>query len=144
MNEKYRMLTKVVRNMKLKKACEFTLLNDNEQEALRFIIKRPLCIQNDIQSYLNVDKGLITRIVKKLVNNGYIEIVLFDDRRKKHLKATKKAEEEKLDSQLYEIAYYKRLFSDIPEQEQNQFFMTLEKIYIKSKKIRKGEITDEK
>lgn len=139
MNEKYRMITKIVRNMKLKKAKGNLILNDNESETLRYITKHEGCISNDLVLYLNVDKALITRMIKKLEINGFIEVRDGEDKRKKHLYPTNKGLNLKLEDQLYEIEYYKDLFKDIDMDEQDTFFMTLEKVYLASKKRRKLE-----
>lgn len=68
------MLTKIVRNMKIEKAKNETELNDNEAEALRIIIKHPGYISNDIANDLNVDKGLVTRILQKLLKLDLITL----------------------------------------------------------------------
>lgn len=137
MNDKYRMLTKIVRNMKIEKAKNESGLNDNESEALRSIVKHPGYISNDIASDLNVDKGLVTRILQKLFKLDLITFQEGLDRRKKHIYPTKKAQEYKLYSQNFEIKYYQELFKNISFSEQETFFLTLEKLYIESKKIRK-------
>lgn len=137
MKDKYRMLTKIVRNMKIEKAKSETELNDNEAEALRIIIKHPGYISNDIANYLNVDKGLVTRILQKLLKLDLITFKEGTDRRKKHIYPTEKAKEYKLKVQNFEINYYQELLKDISPLEQETFFLTLEKIYVESKKIRK-------
>lgn len=131
------MLTKIVRNMKIEKAKNETELNDNEAEALRIIIKHPGYISNDIANYLNVDKGLVTRILQKLLKLDLITFKEGTDRRKKHIYPTEKAKEYKLKVQNFEINYYQELLKDISPLEQETFFLTLEKIYVESKKIRK-------
>lgn len=143
MNEKYRMLTKIVRNMKLKKNRSLENFNDNEAETLRFITKHNGTNASLISNYLNVDKALVSRIVNKLALEGYIEIKEGSDKRKKDLYATKKALTLKLNDELFEIEYYKNLFSEISEDEQALFFETLEKVYLKSKALRKSD-TNEK
>lgn len=137
MNDNYRMLTKIVRNMKLEKAKEQDELNDNENEALRYIIKHPGCISNDVADYLNVDKGLVARIVQKLMKMELIVLVSGEDKRKKHLTPTDKALAYKDRNQSFEIKYYRQLFVGIPLEEQEVFFKTLRKVYLESKKIRK-------
>ena len=138
MNEKYRMLTKIVRNMKLSKAKNMNILNDNESEALRYITKHRGTTQSEIVEYLGVDKALVTRIVLKLVKDAYIIVENGTDKRKKHLFPTEKGLKLKLDNQLYEIDYYKALFEILDKNEEDAFFKTLEKIYLESKKRRKN------
>lgn len=139
MYNKYRMLTKIVRNMKIEKAKDGSNLNDNESEALRFIIKHPGCIAGEVKEYLNVDKALITRIVRELAEAKLIEIQTGEDKRKKHLYPLPQALEEKSKLQSFEAEYYQRLFTGIPPQEQEAFFATLSKVYAESKRIRKGK-----
>lgn len=144
MYNKYRMLSKVVRNMKLKSS-KNNNLNDSEYESLRYIIKHNDCIASDIKDYLNVDKALLTRIVKKLETEGYITIASSeDDKRKKLLRATSKGLDYKRNIQNLEIEYYENLFKDISLEEQNMFFNTLEKIYLESKRIRKSDLNEKK
>lgn len=144
MYNKYRMLSKVVRNMKLKSS-KNNNLNDSEYESLRYIIKHNDCIASDIKDYLNVDKALLTRIVKKLETEGYITVASSeDDKRKKLLRATSKGLDYKRNIQNFEIEYYENLFKDISLDEQNMFFNTLEKIYLESKRIRKSDLNEKK
>lgn len=144
MYNKYRMLSKVVRNMKLKSS-KCNNLNDSEYESLRYIIKHNDCIASDIKDYLNVDKALLTRIVKKLEIEGYITVISSeDDKRKKLLRATSKGLDYKRNIQNFEIKYYENLFKDISLEEQNMFFNTLEKIYLESKRIRKNDLNEKK
>lgn len=144
MYNKYRMLSKVVRYMKLKSS-KNNNLNDSEYESLRYIIKHNDCIASDIKDYLNVDKALLTRIVKKLETEGYITVASSeDDKRKKILRATSKGLDYKRNIQNFEIEYYENLFKDISLEEQNMFFNTLEKIYLESKRIRKSDLNEKK
>ena len=144
MYNKYRMLSKVVRNMKLKSS-KNNNLNDSEYESLRYIIKHNDCIASDIKDYLNVDKALLTRIVKKLETEGYITVASSEeDKRKKLLRATSKGFDYKRNIQNFEIEYYENLFKDISLEEQNMFFNTLEKIYLESKRIRKSDLNEKR
>ena len=139
MNDQYRMLTKIVRNMNLKKNSLGRELNYNEEEALRFISKHDGCIANEVADYLNVDKALVTRIIKKLEEKNYIVCLVLEDKRKKHLKITEKGLNYKWNNQTFERDYYKSLFETIDPKEQEVFFMTLEKLYLVSKQKRKQE-----
>lgn len=139
MNNRYRFFTKIVRNMSLKKKRNGNELNDNETEAMRYISKHPRCIAGDVASYLNVDKALISRIAQKLQNKGFITSEEGDDRRKKYLSVTDKGLALKLSDQQFEVEYYENIMKDIPADEQDAFFITLEKVYRKSKELRKQE-----
>lgn len=90
-----REITKVVRNMNLyknsvnKKNME---LNETEYEMLRFITKRESRSFAEVSNYLNVDKGLVTRMSKKLSELEYVRIESDPtDSRRKMLIATDKA-----------------------------------------------------
>lgn len=139
MDNKYRMLTKIVRNMKLQKNRKISDLNDNTFETLRFITKHPGCISNDIVKYLAVDKGLVTRMIKTLLESGYVYLTAGNDRRTKVLFPTQKALKIKEQTQEFEIDYYEKLFKNIDEKELDCFFDVLEKIYLTSKSLRKKE-----
>jgi len=132
------MLTKIVRNMNLKMNSLGEELNSNEKETLRFISKHENCISSDIVVYLNVDKALVTRMVNKLIDRGYVVFHYGEDRRKKYLVITPKGLELKLNDQQFEIEYYQKLFSPLDEEEKAQFLYVLEKIYRKSKEMRKN------
>ena len=62
-------LTKIVRNMMLYKNSvnkEKINLNETEFEMIRYISKREFRTFTEVKNYLNVDKGLVTRMSKKL------------------------------------------------------------------------------
>ena len=84
-----RNITKIVRNMMLYKNKinkEKSSLNETEFEMVRYVTKREKRALVDVANYLNVDKGLVTRMSKKLVKLGYIEILSDEkDSRKKLL-----------------------------------------------------------
>ena len=72
-----RNITKIVRNMSLYRNSidkKLLNLNENEFEMLRFITKRDSRSFTEVTEHLNVDKGLVTRMSKKLVELGYITI----------------------------------------------------------------------
>lgn len=105
-----RNITKIVRNMILYKNSvdkELTNLNENEFEMLRYITKRDFRSFSEVTNYLNVDKGLVTRMSKKLVSLGYITIESdSNDMRKKLMKATAKALEIKNEVYDHEMEFY--------------------------------------
>lgn len=138
MNDSYRQLTKIVRNMKIERMPLSGELNDNETEILRYIIKHPKCIALHIAEYMNVDKALITRRIKNLKFLGFIEEeVNEEDKRKKNLIPTKKALDYKYENQNYEHLYYQKLFQTITEEEKEVFLEILNKLYLESKRLRK-------
>lgn len=137
MNDRYRHILKIVRNMRIEKNRNGEILNENEREALRYIIKHPQCILNDVVWYLNVNKALVSRICKKLNELGYITINSGDDKRKKYLMTTKLGQEYKEKSQNFEHKYFLELFQGIDEKKLEVFFDVLEVLYLRSKKRRK-------
>ena len=92
-----RNITKITRNMTLYKNTinrgkEY--LNDTEFEIVRYVTKHEERSLVEVANYLNVDKGLVTRMYKKLVGLGYLEVKSDEnDSRKKILVATPKAKE---------------------------------------------------
>ena len=72
-----RNITKITRNMTLYKNTinrgkEY--LNDTEFEMVRYVTKHEERSLVEVANYLNVDKGLVTRMYKKLVGLGYLEV----------------------------------------------------------------------
>lgn len=92
-----RNITKITRNMTLYKNTinrgkEY--LNDTEFEMVRYVTKHEERSLVEVANYLNVDKGLVTRMYKKLVGLGYLEVKSDEnDSRKKISVATPKAKE---------------------------------------------------
>lgn len=136
-----RNITKIVRNMMLYKNKinkEKSFLNETEFEMVRYVTKREQRALVDVANYLNVDKGLVTRMSKKLVKLGYIEILSNEkDSRKKLLKATAKAKEIKGEVANEEIEFYNACLKVLSKEEVEQFDKLVEKVYIESKRLRK-------
>ena len=136
-----RYITKIVRNMMLYKNKinkEKSFLNETEFEMVRYVTKREQRALVDVANYLNVDKGLVTRMSKKLVKLGYIEILSDEkDSRKKLLKATAKAKEIKGEVANEEIEFYNACLKVLSKEEVEQFDKLVEKVYIESKRLRK-------
>lgn len=136
-----RNITKIVRNMMLYKNKinkEKSFLNETEFEMVRYVTKREQRALVDVANYLNVDKGLVTRMSKKLVKLGYIEILSDEkDSRKKLLKATAKAKEIKGEVTNEEIEFYNACLKVLSKEEVEQFDKLVEKVYIESKRLRK-------
>lgn len=145
-----RNITKIVRNMMLYKNKKNNYsLNNNEFELVRYSTKHKEGLSlKEMSEYLNVDKGLVTRMVKKLTKEGYI-IVLNDelDLRKKIIKPLEKAFAIKLEEKNYEIEFYNKILSILSTEELNTLDILINKVYIESKKYRKNKfegIDDEK
>ena len=145
-----RNITKIVRNMMLYKNKKNNYsLNNNEFELVRYSTKHKDGLSlKEMSEYLNVDKGLVTRMVKKLTKEGYI-IVLNDelDLRKKIIKPLEKAFTIKLEEKNYEIEFYNKILSILSTEELNTLDILINKVYIESKKYRKNKfegIDDEK
>lgn len=136
-----RNITKIVRNMMLYKNKinkEKSFLNETEFEMVKYVTKREQRALVDVANYLNVDKGLVTRMSKKLVKLGYIEILSDEkDSRKKLLKATAKAKEIKGEVANEEIEFYNACLKVLSKEEVEQFDKLVEKVYIESKRLRK-------
>lgn len=139
---KTRNITKIVRNMMLYKNKinkEKSSLNETEFEMVRYVTKREQRALVDVANYLNVDKGLVTRMSKKLVKLGYIEILSDEkDSRKKLLKATAKAKEIKGEVANEEIEFYNACLKVLSKEEVERFDNLVEKVYIESKRLRKA------
>lgn len=141
-----RNITKIVRNMNLYKnkvnKGKFEL-NETEYEMLRYITKREYRTCAEIASYLNVDKALVTRMSKKLENLDFITIETDpNDSRKKQLKATKKAFNIKFDIETEENTFYNAAMSELTNEEKEIFLNLVEKVYLKSKYLRKTGFKD--
>lgn len=137
-----RNITKIVRNMTLYKNSvnkEKEYLNETEYEMVRYITKRNYRSQVEVANYLNVDKGLVTRMCKKLVNLGYLEVKSDPlDSRKKILSTTSKASLLKDERTKEEIEFYNACIKNLNDEEKKQLDYLIEKVYIESKKLRKN------
>ena len=137
-----REITKVVRNMNLyknsvnKKSME---LNETEYEMLRFITKRESRSFAEVSNYLNVDKGLVTRMSKKLSELEYVRIESDPtDSRRKMLIATDKALKLKDEVVNEEVFFYDKCLEVLTGKEKKEFLNLVEKVYLESKKYRKN------
>ncbi len=137
-----REITKVVRNMNLyknsvnKKSME---LNETEYEMLRFITKRESRSFAEVSNYLNVDKGLVTRMSKKLSELEYVRIESDPtDSRRKMLIVTDKALKLKDEVVNEEVFFYDKCLEVLIDKEKKEFLNLVEKVYLESKKYRKN------
>lgn len=143
-----RNITKIVRNMMLyknKKNKGKVFLNNSEFEMVRYLTKKGGLSLVDLSMYLNVDKSLVTRMSRKLLKLGYIEIINdTNDKRKKILVATKKAKEIKQEVANEEIVFYNTCLKVLSNEEAIEFDKLVNKVYLESKRLRKSGFKDVK
>ena len=143
-----RNITKIVRNMMLyknKKNKGKVFLNNSEFEMVRYLTKKGGLSLVDLSMYLNVDKSLVTRMSRKLLKLGYIEIINdTNDKRKKILVATKKAKEIKQEVANEEIVFYNTCLKVLSNEETIEFDKLVNKVYLESKRLRKSGFKDVK
>ena len=143
-----RNITKIVRNMMLyknKKNKGKVFLNDSEFEMVRYLTKKGGLSLVDLSMYLNVDKSLVTRMSRKLLKLGYIEIIDdTNDKSKKILVATKKAKEIKQEVANEEIVFYNTCLKVLSNEEAIEFDKLVNKVYLESKRLRKSGFKDVK
>ena len=109
----------------------------NYYEVLRLIVKYPGCNSFFLADRMNLDKGLISRIVLKLSEKGYIESrISSQDRRSKLLYPLKKAVELKLLNEKERDTFYSYLEKFIPEDQKETFFAVLDILYEESRNLR--------
>lgn len=111
-------------------------LNETEYEMLRFITKRESRSFAEVSNYLNVDKGLVTRMSKKLSELEYVRIESDPtDSRRKMLIATDKAL--KLNDEVVneEVFFYDKCLEALTDKEKKEFLNLVEKVYLESKSI---------
>lgn len=120
-------------------------LNDSEFEMVRYLTKKGGLSLVDLSMYLNVDKSLVTRMSRKLLKLGYIEIIDdTNDKRKKILVATKKAKEIKQEVANEEIVFYNTCLKVLSNEEAIEFDKLVNKVYLESKRLRKSGFKDVK
>lgn len=139
------MLTKIVRNCMLyKNRNKENVLSDSMFEIIRYTCKHPGITSKELSDYLGVDKAMVARSIKRLVELGYIETSNFEsDKRKIHLNPTAKAYQEKEKTRDLELSFYHTIFENITKEEQEIFFKVLEEVYDNSKAYRKKGFTNE-
>jgi len=114
-------------------------LNETEYEMLRFITKRESRSFAEVSNYLNVDKGLVTRMSKKLSELEYVRIESDPtDSRRKMLIATDKALKLKDEVVNEEVFFYDKCLEALTDKEKKEFLNLVEKVYLESKKYRKN------
>lgn len=140
MDERHRYITKISRNLDLykRKNKEMDDFSSSEEMSLHLIRHNKGISQERLSKLLGLDKALITRIVKKLIDQGLVDRKRSQkDKRAYELYPTDKAESFKKDIVDLEDNYYRSVFSVFSDEEKEQFLSLLTKVYTKSKQIRK-------
>lgn len=99
--------------------------------------------QQKLSSILNVDKSLISRRMKFLVENDYIRVENSTvDKRTKLLYTTDKDSSSKKTRIYYESLYFEYLIDGLDQIEAKAFLNTLDKLYEKSKNTRRNKFKE--
>ena len=116
MDERNRYITKISRNLELYKRKRVDIKLNSSMELVLHVIRHNNGItQEKVGKILGLDKGLITRIIKSLIEEELI-----------------KDEVVNLESEYYD------LILDVLDNNEKEIFLSLlEKIYLRSKEIRK-------
>lgn len=142
MENSKRKITKIAREATrfTQKVLKNTELGLSEYETVHCIRHNPGISQDELAKKVNLDKSAIARQAKSLEAKGYIiRKANPKDARAKQLFATQKAETVKNNKVMVENLFYDWLYSSISEEEKEQFFNTLNKLYLKSKAERKTD-----
>ncbi|MBZ9687151.1 MarR family transcriptional regulator [Clostridium estertheticum] len=114
-----------------------TNIGTSEYECLHYISKNTGISQENLRSFLNIDKSAVARMVANLEEKGYLyRLQDENDKRSKNLFITDKAIHVKNKSSSVESFFYEWLLEDINEEEKKIFLKVLNDLYIKSKKER--------
>jgi DNA-binding MarR family transcriptional regulator len=114
-----------------------TNIGTSEYECLHYISKNLGISQENLRSFLNIDKSAVARMVANLEEKGYINRMQDqNDKRSKNLFITDKAIQFKYMSSSVESFFYEWLLEDINQDEKKIFLKVLNDLYIKSKKER--------
>lgn len=144
MNNRLREISKISRNITIyKNSLSAYELTDNYYEALRLIVKHPGTNSNYLSERMCVDKGLISRIMRSLSQNGYISLQNCErDKRQTLLYPTEKGIELKTKNETEDNKFYDYIEKIIPEDKKDAFFDVLEILYSKSKELRHESFKD--
>lgn len=139
MDERYRYITKIARNLELSKRKRGPGgFSSTEEMAIHLIRHNEGISQERLAHMLGVDKALVTRIVRRLVDEGFVERrESTSDGRAYELYPTAKAQELKGEMVSFEDCYYGEILSVLDDGEREQFLKLLSKVYVKSKSMRK-------
>lgn len=141
MDERIRYITKISRNLELykrskKNSCNF---NSSTELVLHVIRHNKGITQDGVSTTLSLDKALITRIIKNLIEDGLVYKERSEvDKRAYKLYPTTKAEEIKDEIVNIEEVYYNNIINVLNKEEKEEFLSLLERVYFRSKQIRKN------
>ena len=139
-----RYITKISRNLEMYKRKKENGFNSSKELVLHVIRHNKGITQDGVGKILSLDKALITRIVKELISEGLVyKEKSTADKRAYMLFSTPLAEGVKDEIVNMEENYYKIIFSDLNDSELEAFLSLLEKVYKKSKDIRKKNSYEE-
>lgn len=139
-----RYITKISRNLEMYKRKKANGFNSSKELVLHIIRHNKGITQDGVGKILSLDKALITRIVKNLIDEGLVYKEKSEsDKRAYMLFSTPLAERVKDEIVNMEENYYKMIFSDLDASELEEFLNLLEKVYKRSKDIRKGNKYEE-
>lgn len=135
-------MAKIVRNLELyKNKNNQNNLTNLEYEVIRYISKSKKGVTNkELSSYLYIDKALVSRTVKGLIQKDYLFTeTSFLDARSKNIYITKKALMFKNETINLEKLYFREVTTCLTKEEKDVFYSLLKKIYTKSKNKRVGD-----
>lgn len=141
---KLRRIEKISRNLKYyKNMIGNTTMSANTYEVLRIIVKHPCITSKELSDRIDLDKGLVSRIVSSLIKEKYITTdVNKEDKRQKLLLPTEKTIELKDSNEKLDDKFYTYLSTLITEEEETKFYEIIEKIYKESKRLRHDKFKD--
>ncbi len=139
MDERNRYITKISRNLELYKRKRVDIKLNSSMELVLHVIRHNNGItQEKVGKILGLDKGLITRIIKCLIEEEFIYKIKSDkDKRAYLLFPLDKARLIKDEVVNLESEYYDLIFEVLDNNEKEIFLSLLEKVYLRSKEIRK-------
>lgn len=139
MDERYRYITKISRNLELaKRKDDSNFFSSTEEIAIHLIRHNKGISQERLSSLLGVDKALTTRLVRKLIDGGFVERRKSQsDKRSYELYPTDFVQSIKKDVVSFEEHYYEEVFEAFTVDEKEEFLNLLTKLYVKSKSMRK-------
>ncbi|MEG2192351.1 MAG: MarR family transcriptional regulator [Oscillospiraceae bacterium] len=113
-------------------------LGASEYETVHCIRHNPGINQDLLAKKLNLDKSAVARQAQSLEKKGYITRKIDPkDGRAKQLFATEKAQSVKNSRVNVENLFYDWLFSELSQEEKEEFFPLLDRLYMKSKNERR-------
>lgn len=133
---KNRYMTKIVRECNKFGAMNAKMhgVGSGEADVIHLVRHHPGISQQQIADELGIDKAAVARQTANLEKKGYlVRKPSATDKRAKSLFPTKSAEALKNEKTNTEEIFYDWLFSGLSQKEKETFFLTLEKLYHRSK-----------